>query len=59
MAVRIRHIKPEFFKHEGLAEIDPLARLLFEGLWCMPVRSSWRVSGPCPPETSHEVRERD
>ena len=54
MAVRIRHIKPEFFKHEGLAEIDPLARLLFEGLWCMPVRSSWRVSGPCPPETSHD-----
>jgi len=31
---RIRTIKPEFFKHEGLAELSPLHRLLFQGLWC-------------------------
>ena len=33
--MRIRTIKPEFFKHEGLAELAPLERLLFVGLWCM------------------------
>ena len=33
--MRIRSIKPEFFKDEELAELPPLARLLFAGLWCM------------------------
>lgn len=33
--MRIRTIKPEFFKHDGLSEIEPIARLLFVGLWCM------------------------
>jgi len=31
---RSRNLKPGFFKNETLAECDPLARLLFEGLWC-------------------------
>jgi hypothetical protein len=31
---RSRNIKPGFFKNERLAECDPLARLLFAGLWC-------------------------
>jgi len=33
--LRIRSIKPEFFKHEELADLEPLARLLFIGLWCL------------------------
>lgn len=33
--MRIRTIKPDFFKDEELAELPPLARLLFIGLWCM------------------------
>src|SRR5687768_4523414 len=32
---RIRTIKPEFFLHEGLAELSPLHRLLFIGLWTL------------------------
>ncbi len=35
---RTRNIKPEFFKHEGLAEIEPLGRLLFAGLWLLADR---------------------
>lgn len=31
---RARNVKPGFFKNELLAECDPLARILFEGLWC-------------------------
>lgn len=31
---RARTLKPGFFKNERLAECEPLARLLFEGLWC-------------------------
>lgn len=30
---RTRVVKPSFFKNEVLAELDPLARLLFIGLW--------------------------
>ena len=33
--MRIRTIKPEFFKHDELAELPPLIRLLFVGLWCV------------------------
>lgn len=32
---RIRSIKPEFFLHEGMAELSPLHRLLFIGLWTL------------------------
>lgn len=31
---RARNIKPGFFKNDLLAECDPLARILFQGLWC-------------------------
>lgn len=33
--MRIRTVKPSFFKHEEIAELHPLTRLLFIGLWCM------------------------
>lgn len=36
--MRSRNIKPGFFKNEYLAECDPLARILFAGLWCMADR---------------------
>ncbi|MBE1159633.1 hypothetical protein [Dyella acidiphila] len=31
---RARNIKPGFFKNDRLAECQPLARILFSGLWC-------------------------
>jgi len=33
--MRARNLKPGFFKNDRLAEIEPLGRLLFAGLWCM------------------------
>lgn len=36
--MRARNLKPGFFKNDVLAECEPLARLLFEGLWCMADR---------------------
>jgi hypothetical protein len=36
--MRSRNIKPGFFKNDVLAEIDPLGRILFTGLWCMADR---------------------
>lgn len=35
---RSRNIKPGFFKNEELAECDPLARILFAGLWTIADR---------------------
>ena len=35
---RSRNIKPGFFLNEGLGGIEPLARLLFVGLWCIADR---------------------
>ncbi len=35
---RIRTIKPEFFLHEGMAELSPVNRLLFIGLWTLADR---------------------
>jgi len=32
--MRIRALKPGFFKNEQLAELSPWHRLCFEGLWC-------------------------
>jgi hypothetical protein len=32
---RIRNLRPSFFKDEHLAELPPLTRLLFEGLWTL------------------------
>lgn len=36
---RARNLKPSFFTNDVLAEIDPLGRLLFQGLWCLADRS--------------------
>ena len=36
--MRARNIKPGFFKNDLLAECDPLARILFAGLWCLADR---------------------
>jgi len=36
--VRARNIKPGYFKNEVLGTIDPLAQLLFAGLWCLADR---------------------
>jgi hypothetical protein len=35
---RTRSIKPSFFKNEDLAECEPMARLLFVGLWTLADR---------------------
>ncbi len=35
---RARNIKPGFFVNDELAEIEPLGRLLFIGLWCIADR---------------------
>ena len=32
--MRSRNIKPSFFTNEDLAALTPLARLMFQGLWC-------------------------
>jgi len=36
--MRARNLKPGFFKNELLAELHPLTRIFFEGLWCMADR---------------------
>lgn len=36
--MRIRTIKPEFFSHDGVAALEPLARLAFIGLWAVADR---------------------
>jgi len=36
--MRIRTIKPEFFRHEGLSELSIPHRMLFAGLWCFADR---------------------
>lgn len=36
---RSRNIKPGFFQNDFLAEVEPLGRLLFAGLWCVADRS--------------------
>ena len=35
---RARNIKPGFFKNDELAELEPLGRILFAGLWCIADR---------------------
>lgn len=36
--MRARNLKPGFFKNEILGDCDPLARILFAGLWCIADR---------------------
>lgn len=31
---RARYIKPGFFTNERVGELDPLDRILWQGLWC-------------------------
>jgi hypothetical protein len=38
-AMRARNIKPGFFTNDELAELSPITRLLFIGMWCMADRS--------------------
>lgn len=35
---RMRTLKPSFFSNDQLAELPPVGRLLFQGLWCMADR---------------------
>lgn len=34
LMARARNLKPSFFTNDTLGELPPLARLLFQGLWC-------------------------
>jgi hypothetical protein len=36
--MRARNLKPGFFKNEILGALQPIARLLYEGLWCLADR---------------------
>ena len=36
--MRTRNLKPGFFKNEHLAQLSPLTRILFTGLWCLADR---------------------
>jgi hypothetical protein len=54
----IRSIKPEFFCHEGVAALSPLARLVWIGLWTQadrlgrfPWRPAWLKTKILPYET--------
>lgn len=44
--MRARNIKPGFFKNDDLAEVDPMGRLLFVGLWMMADREGRLVDRP-------------
>lgn len=35
---RLRTLKPSFFTNDILAEVEPLGRILFQGLWCIADR---------------------
>ncbi len=35
---RMRYVKPSFFLNDKLADLKPLTRLLFVGLWCLADR---------------------
>lgn len=43
---RIRSIKPTFFTSEDICKRSPLARLLFEGLWCEADREGYLADNP-------------
>jgi hypothetical protein len=44
--VRIRSLKPGFFKNEELAELSPWHRLCFQGLWCYADRDGRMMDRP-------------
>ena len=37
--MRIRSLKPDFFIDEDIAELKPLMRLFYQGLWCAADKS--------------------
>ena len=43
---RIRTIKPDLFLHEELAELNPIARLAFIGLFCCVDREGRAADRP-------------
>lgn len=43
---RTRLIKPSFFTNDMLGECDPLARILFAGLWCLADREGKLLDRP-------------
>lgn len=43
---RIRTIKPEFFRHDGIADLPPLARIAYVGLWCCADREGRLADNP-------------
>ena len=43
---RTRLLHPEFFKHDGLAELSMAARLLFQGLWLLVDREGRMADHP-------------
>lgn len=44
--MRIRALKPGFFKNEELAELSPWHRLCFQGLWCYADREGRMLDRP-------------
>lgn len=58
---RARNIKPGFFKNDALADCQPLARLLFAGLWCEADRAGRledrpkRIKAECLPYDDCDV----
>lgn len=44
--MRSRNIKPGFFANDKLAEVPPLGRLLFAGLWCLADREGRLLDRP-------------
>lgn len=43
---RIRYIKPSFFTSDEVAELPPLIRLLFAGIWCLADREGFLEDRP-------------
>lgn len=46
MMARIRQIKPDFFRSEDVANLEPIARLLFVGLWTLADREGRLLDRP-------------
>ena len=44
--MRARNIKPGFFKNEDLAELEPIDRLFFIGMWCAADREGRIIDRP-------------
>lgn len=46
IVARSRNIKPGFFTNDKLGELNPLARILFAGLWCHSDRDGRLLDRP-------------